>query len=135
MIQVSNLCAMTQKRNPKLFLSRKFDIFWKWHGYCCVMIFCCQNVFAIAFMIPGSIPTKEDKPDVNPMTETQKDALNRTADIPEALKECPPPESLATLDKQMDGLIEDIKVMLEARSREFQVDEERKAKLPTFPEQ
>lgn len=86
-------------------------------------------------MIPGSIPTKEDKPDVNPMTETQKDALNRTADIPEALKECPPPESLATLDKQMDGLIEDIKVMLEARSREFQVDEERKAKLPTFPEQ
>ncbi|KAL2919593.1 hypothetical protein HK105_200505 [Polyrhizophydium stewartii] len=61
------------------------------------------------------------------------DAGKLEAEIPDELKEYPPPESIASLDKQMDALLEDIKILLDARNKEFQISGESRTRMPLLP--
>ncbi|KAH6596262.1 hypothetical protein BASA50_005306 [Batrachochytrium salamandrivorans] len=54
-------------------------------------------------------------------------------DIPESLIESPQPESLASLDKRMDDLLEDIKTLIDSRNKEFQISGESRARMPLLP--
>ncbi|KAJ3269943.1 hypothetical protein HDV01_000789 [Terramyces sp. JEL0728] len=68
-----------------------------------------------------------------PEKEEKKEVSRVSTDIPDIYKEFADPEPLPALDKQMEALLEDIKIILDGRTKEFQSAGEKKPKLPTIP--
>eukprot|EP00842_Homolaphlyctis_polyrhiza_P006956 jgi/Hompol1/84/HPOL_002445-RA len=63
------------------------------------------------------------------------DALARMEnEIPDELKEYPPPESIASLDKHMDALLEDMKILFDSRQKESQASGENRLRMPLLPQ-
>ncbi|KAJ3322787.1 hypothetical protein HDV06_002648 [Boothiomyces sp. JEL0866] len=68
-----------------------------------------------------------------PEKEEKKEVPKVSTDIPDIYKEFAEPEPLPVLDKQMEALLEDIKIILDGRTKEFQSAGEKRPKLPTIP--
>ncbi|KAJ3291858.1 hypothetical protein HK104_005749 [Borealophlyctis nickersoniae] len=56
------------------------------------------------------------------------------AEIPDELKEQPPPEMLFALDRRMDELLSDIRLLQESRGKDFQNTIGRKDRVPALPD-
>ncbi|XJO74599.1 hypothetical protein BDV3_005400 [Batrachochytrium dendrobatidis] len=53
--------------------------------------------------------------------------------FPDSLIDNSPPDSLPFLDKQMDNLLEDIRILIDARNKEFQITGEGRTRMPLIP--
>ncbi|KAJ3313302.1 hypothetical protein HDV04_002286 [Boothiomyces sp. JEL0838] len=62
-----------------------------------------------------------------------KEVPRVSTDIPDIYKEFADPEPLPVLDNQMEALLEDIKIILDGRTKEFQSPGDKRPKLPTIP--
>ncbi|KAJ3307179.1 hypothetical protein HDV03_002690 [Kappamyces sp. JEL0829] len=68
-------------------------------------------------------------------TPSKESAVKVSNEIPDALKENPPPEQLSSLDRALNAVLDDIKVIIDGRNKEFQVSEKNKTRLPIIPDQ
>jgi hypothetical protein len=56
-------------------------------------------------------------------------------DIPDSLLEYPVPDTTSKLDKEVESYLEDVKILIEARLKEFQLNGDKKVKLPIIEQQ